>query len=83
MVIGEAITAGAVSVGEMIVNWVCVGLNCKFIVATESTGFWSVVWVGEPDITAKLHAERTATSERDIDRSLNVFNCAFITVMKI
>ena len=83
MVIGEAIPVGAVSVGVMIVNWVCVGLDCKFIVATEPARLWSVAWMGKPDLTARLHAERTATSERDIDRSLNVFNCAFITAMQI
>jgi hypothetical protein len=30
----------------------------------------------------RLQAERTAISERDIDRSLNVFNFSFVIAMK-
>jgi len=75
--IGEAIPSGAVDVGVLIAISVWVGLTCKVIVATEPTGFWSVIWVGEPDLPGRLQAERTAASERDIDRSLNAFNFAF------
>jgi len=64
----------------MIAIWVWVGLTCKVIVATGSTGFWPV---GEPDLPGRLQAERTATSERNINGNLNVFNFAFMIAMKI
>jgi hypothetical protein len=51
-------------------------------VATATTGFRSVIWVGEPDLPGRLQAERTAASERDIDRSLNIFNAASMSTMK-
>jgi hypothetical protein len=62
---------------------VWVGLTRKVIVATEPTGFWSVIWVGEPDLAGRLQAERTTTSERHIIGSLNVFNFAFAIIMKL
>ena len=77
------IAIGAIYGGVMVAIWVCMGLGCKFAVAMRLAGFWSVVWVGKPDLPIKPHAERTAASKRDIDRSLNVFNCAFITAMQI
>jgi len=70
--IGEAITISAVYVGAMITVSVWVGL--KVIAGTDPTGFW----VGELDLLGRLQAEKTAISERDIDRSLNVFNFAFM-----
>jgi hypothetical protein len=39
--------------------------------------------VGEPDLPGRVQAARAATSERDIGRSLNVFNFAFMIVTKI
>ena len=72
--IGEAITIGAVYAGVMITISVRVGLACKVIAGTDPTGFW----VGELDLLGRLQAERTAINERDIDRSLNVFNFAFM-----
>jgi hypothetical protein len=80
--IGETITVGAVYVCAIIVTWVWMGLTCEVIVATEPAGFWSVVWLGELDMPGRLQAERTAASERHIDRSLNVFNFAFVIAMK-
>jgi hypothetical protein len=80
--IGDAITAGTVDIGVAIAIWVWIGLTCEVIVATASTGFWSVVWVGKLDMPGRLQAERTATSERYIDRSLNVFNFAFVIALK-
>jgi hypothetical protein len=80
--IGEAITIGGVFVSAIITIWVWMGLTCEVIVATEPAGFWSVVWFGEPDMPGRLQAERTATSERYINRSLNVFNFAFVIALK-
>jgi hypothetical protein len=80
--IGDAITTGTVYVGVMIAIWVWMGLTCEVIVATEPAGFWSVVWFGELDTPGRLQAERTATSEKYIDRSLNDFNFAFVIAMK-
>ena len=81
MDIGDAITTGTVYTGGIIAILVWVGLTCNVIVATEPAGFWSVVWFGELDMPSRLQAERTATSERDIDRSLKFFNFAFVIVM--
>lgn len=78
---GEAATVSAIRVGVML--WACVGLTCRVIVTTEPTGFWSVVWVGKPELPGRLQEERIITSERNIDRSLNVFNFAFTSPMKI
>ena len=83
MDIGEAITFGGVYVSAMVVIWVWVGLTCEVKVATEPTGFWSVVWVGELDMLGRLQAEIMATSKRDIGRSLKIFNFAFMIAMKI
>jgi hypothetical protein len=80
---GEPITVGGVYVGAIVTIPVGVGLTCKVIVATEPTGFWLVIWVGKLDLPGRLQAERTATSERAIDRNLNVFNFAFLIAMKI
>jgi len=80
--IGEAITTGTVFAGVMIAIWVWIGLTCEVRVATDPAGFWSVVWFGEPDMPGRVQAERTATSERYIDRSLNVFNFAFVIAMQ-
>jgi hypothetical protein len=81
--IGVAITTGTVYVGGIIAIWVWMGLTCEGKVATEPAGFWLVVWFGELDMPSRLQAERTATSERDIDRSLKIFNFAFTIAMKI
>ena len=81
MGLGEAVTVSAIRVGVML--WACVGLTCRVIVATEPAEFWSVVWVGKPELPGRLQEERIITSERNIDRSLNVFNFAFMSSMKI
>ena len=83
MDMGEATTVGMVVGVVPIAVWSRVGLTCKLFVATEPTGFWPVVWVGEPDMPGRLQAARTATSERDIERSLNVFNFAFMVAIKV
>jgi len=72
-----------VSVGAMVPISVWVGLPGKVSVATGPGGFWPVVGVGKPDLPGRLHAERTATSARDNDKNLNVFNFAFLIAMKI
>ena len=77
--IGETITVGAVFVEIRIASWVWVESTCE----TEPTGFWSVFGVGELDMPERLQAERTATSERDIDRSVRFFNFAFMIAMKL
>jgi hypothetical protein len=77
------ITIGEVYVGVIVTISVRVGVSCKVMVAMEPTRFWSVVCVGEPDLLGRLQAERTATSERDIDRNLDVFNFAFLVAMAI
>ena len=78
MDIGETIPAGAVYVGMIMAFGVWVELICKGIAVTESVRYCSIVWVGKPDPPDRLQAERTATSEMDIARSLNVFNFAFV-----
>ena len=77
------ITIDGVYVGVIVAISVRVGFTCRAIVATEPTGFWPVVWVGVPDILGRLQPERTPINARDIDRSLNVFNFAFLVAMKI
>jgi hypothetical protein len=79
--IGETVTAGAVYVGTIAIG-VWEGA-CKVIVATEPAEFWLVNWIGRLDLPGRLQAERTATSEMDIDRSLNVFNFTFVISLKI
>jgi hypothetical protein len=79
--IGETVTAGAVYVGTIAIG-VWEGA-CNVIVATEPAEFWLVNWTGRLDLPGRLQAERTATSEMDIDRSLNVFNFASVITMKI
>ncbi len=79
---GEAISVGTVFVSAMIAIWVWVEWTCEVIVATETAGFWPVIWVGELELPGRLQAERAATNERDIDRSLNIFNFAFMIAMK-
>jgi hypothetical protein len=54
----------------------------KAIAETVLAIFWSVVWVGEPELLGRLQDERIATSEREINRNLNVFNFAFMIEMK-
>jgi hypothetical protein len=56
-----------------------VGWTCAVSAGTESVGLGLIVWVG----TGKLQAEISATSKRDSDRNLSVFNCAFLIAMKI
>jgi hypothetical protein len=73
----------SVSVGAMVTISDWVGLPGKVSVATGLSGFWPVVGVGRADLPGRLHAERTATSARDNDKNLNVFNFAFLTAMKI
>ena len=82
MDIGDAFTAKTVYIGVMIDIWAWMGLTCEVIVATEPAGYWSVVWFSELNMPGRLHAERTVTSKRYIDRSLNVFNFAFVIEMK-
>lgn len=67
----------SVSVGAMVAVSVWVGLPGKVSVAAGPTGFWPVVGVGKPDLPGRLHAVRIATSVRDNDKNLNVFNFAF------
>ena len=80
--IGEAITIGAVYLGAMRAAWVWVGLACEVIAATVPVRFWSVVWVGETGLLGRLQDERIVTSERDINRSLSVFNFSFMIAKK-
>jgi hypothetical protein len=47
------------------------------------TRFWSIIWVGEPALLGRLHAERVVTSERDINRYLNVFNFSFKIIIVV
>lgn len=72
----------AVPVDVIIAVSVWVGLTCKVIVATGSVGAWAVIWVGGLDMPGKLQADRTTTSERDINGNLNVFNVAFMIAVK-
>ena len=79
MDIGGAVIVGRVSVGAMITVWV----SCEVSAATVPVGFCSIVWIGKPGLLGRLHAERMVAIERDINRSLNVFNFAFLILMKI
>ena len=60
-----------------------VGLICRVAVATEPTGLWPVLWIGELDLLGTLQAERIGIREMDSDRSLNDFNVSFMILMKL
>jgi hypothetical protein len=79
----EVIVNDGVYVGMVVTISVWVGLTCKVTVATEPTGFWLVIWIGELDLPGRLQAERTAISERVIEINLYVFNFAFMIAMKV
>ena len=64
--------------GGVAIILVCVGFVCMVIATIVPTRFWSIIWVGEPALLGRLQAERMITSERDINRNLNVFIFAFM-----
>lgn len=81
--IGEAVTIDEIFVGVIIAFWVCVSKAFKVIVEAEPNGPWSVIWVGVPEIPGRLQEESTRASEKDIVRSLIVFNFSLMITMKI
>ena len=83
MEVGEVVTIGEVCVGRIVTISVWVDLTCKVNVATELPGFWSVIEVGKLNLPGRLQAARAATTKRDIERDLNVFNFSFRNAKKI
>jgi hypothetical protein len=83
---GEGVTSVEVNVGERIAVLVRVeltGVACKVIVATESVGVLSEIWVEGVEPPVRLQAARIATRKRDIDKNLNVFNLSFMITIDI
>lgn len=80
---GEAVTIDEILVGVVLAFRVCVNKAFKVIVAAEPNGTWSVIWVGLPEIPGRLQAESTAASDKDSERSFNVFNFALVITIKI
>ena len=78
---GEAAASVMVDKGALAIIFVRVGWVCMVIATIVPTWSWSTVGVGEPALPGRLHAERVVTSERDINRYLNVFNFSFMIVM--
>ena len=76
--VGEAVAMVMIDKGAVAIILVCVGLACMVIATIVPTRFWSIIWVGEPALPSRLQDERMVTSERDINRSLNVFIFAFM-----
>lgn len=76
--VGEAVVIVMVDKGAVAIILVCVKLACMVIATIVPTRFWSIIWVGEPVLPGRLQDERMVTSERDINRSLNVFIFAFM-----
>jgi hypothetical protein len=82
MEMGRAVAVDGLGVDVIIAVWVWVGLTGMVIVATDLVGAWAVIWVGGLDVPGRLQADRTTTSERDINGNLNVFNVAFMIAAK-
>lgn len=83
MDIGEAGPVGVSYVGMTTAVWVRALPSCKVFTTTKPVRFWLIVWVDMPGATDRLQAERTVTSERNMERNLNVFNFAFVIATKI
>ena len=78
--IGEAVASVMVDKEGMAIIFVGVGYVCMVIATLVPTRPWSTIWVGEPALLGRLHAERVITSERDINRYLSVFNFSFMII---
>ena len=78
--VGEAVANVMVDKEGMAIIFVGVGYVCMVIATLVPTRPWSTIWVGEPALLGRLHAERVITSERDINRYLSVFNFSFMII---
>ena len=79
---GEAVTIDEILVGVTLTFWVCVSKAFKVIVAAEPNGTWAVIWDDLPEIPGRLQAESTAASDKNSEKSFNVFNFALVITIK-